>query len=320
MEVIKVKKRRAFLDKIPFFIAGLFFLAFLFGTPIPAEAQSTFPPSTPSYSPTPTTVEPTPPPTPPLLITPLPTVPPFTPEIVVPTDVEPGLFNFQGTVPNFSNLSSPVALNGVQLVDDSSFPQASELKGPTSGISIRQTEGTNYEKASDYVIKLVKGEILVSVKRPSETAIVETPFGNISISANGDAIIKLVDGTLRVMNLDGQGQSIKAQLDRGPFAGPADPTLTVAPGYEVVASKHTLNRSLLRPRDGIARRHFKVLENSHLAISEFSLESALNASDVIADLRQSKDGVKERRILGDMSKMAAVLNHMNGTQGFTVEE
>ena len=297
MEVIKVKKRRAFLDKIPFFIAGLFFMAAFLNPEFPVLA---FP-----YGPPPTMVTPT---------------NPFTPPVVVPTDVESGLFNFQGNVPNFLNLSSPVALNGVKLVDDSSFPNASELKGPTSGIAIRQTEGTNYEKVGDYVIKLVKGEILVSVKRPSETAIVETPFGNISISANGDAIIKLNEGTLRVMNLDGQGQTIKAQLDRGPFAGPADPTLTVAPGYEVVASKHTLSRSLLRPRDGIARRHFKVLENSHLAISEFSLESALNASDVIADLRQSKNGVKERRILGDMSKMAAVLNHMNGTQGFTVEE
>lgn len=286
-----MKTKRSALDKIPFFIAGLFFLAALLNPEFPVLA---FP-----YGPPPTMV---------------------TPPIVVPTDVESGLFNFQGNLPNFLNLSNPVALNGVQLVDDSSFPQTSELKGPTTGISIRQTEGTNYEKLGDYVIKLVKGEILVSVKRPSETAIVETPFGNISISANGDAIIKLVDGTLRVMNLDGQGQSIKAQLDKGPFAGPADPTLTIAPGYEVVASEQTLSRSLLRPRDGIARRHFKVLENAHLAISEFSLESALNASDVIADLRQAKDGVKERRILGDMSKMAAVLNHLNGTQGFTVEE
>lgn len=293
--------KKKYLDSyIPLSIAGLFFLA--------AFLQPEFPVIASPYGPPPTV----PPPT----FTP----PVFTPSVVVPTDVESTLHSFPGNYPNLPGNFSSFALNGIQLVDDSDFPQQSGLKGPTSGISIRQTDDTVYQKVGDYVVKLVKGEILVSVKRPSQTAIIQTEFGDIAVSANGDVIVKFVDGVLRVMNLDGKGLTIKAQLDKGPFAGPADPTCAIAPGYELIASDKKLTRAVLRPRDGIARRHFKLLENGHLAISEFSVESALNASDVIVDLRQAASGVKERKILGDMSKMAAVLNYKNGTQGFSVEE
>ena len=248
---------------------------------------------------------------------------PFTPPVVVPTDVESTLPSFPGNYPALSNigpLSSP-ALNGIKLIDDNDFPHIEVLSGETSGISIKKTDGTVYEKVGSFVVKLVKGEILVSVKRPSQTAMIQIPLlGAISVTANGDVIVKFVDGVLRVLNLDGTGQSIKVQLNRGPFAGDADPTVAVAPGFELIAGDKKLTRAELRPKDGIARRHFKVLENGHLAISEISVESVLNASDVIADFRQKVSGVKERRILSDMSKMAAVLNHTNGTQGFTVEE
>lgn len=251
-----------------------------------------------------------------------PTIQPInTPPVVVPTDVEPSLNTFPG-----SNLAGvkfdfgSYALNGIMRLPDSAFPQESALAGPTNGITVKFKPNSDYKMEGEYIVILKKGEILVSVKKPSKMAMIKTPYGNISVAADGDVLCKFENGVLRVTNLDGGGQTIKAQLNQGPFAGASDPTVTIAAGFEMVGADHKLTRSDMRPRDGVARRHFKVLESGHLAISEISVESIMKANDVIADLRQSSTGVKERRILGDMSKMAAVLNYKNGTQGFKVEE
>ena len=55
-------------------------------------------------------------------------------------------------------------------------------------------------------------------------------------------------------------------------------------------------------------------------MSEFSVDSAIKNNDLIADIRQNTTGVKERRILSDMSKMAAVLNYTRGEGGFWEEK
>lgn len=252
-----------------------------------------------------------------------PTVNPVTtPPIVVPTDVQPNLNAFQtgANLPMVNYDFGAIALNGIMRLPDSAFPQESALTGPTNGITVKFKPGSEYKMEGDYIVVLKKGEILVSVKKPSRLAMIKTPYGNISVAADGDVLCKFEYGTLRVTNLDGGGQTIKAQLNQGPFAGASDPTVTIAAGFEMVGADHKLTRADMRPRDGVARRHFKILESGHLAISEISVESVMKANDVIADLRQSSTGVKERRILGDMSKMAAVLNYKNGTQGFKVEE
>jgi hypothetical protein len=87
-------------------------------------------------------------------------------------------------------------------------------------------------------------------------------------------------------------------------------------GHEIVSSDHALTRADLHPHDGIGRRRFGFVESNVLAVSEFSLESVLTSSDFLVDLSQKTSGIKERRIMGDLSKMAAVLNYMNGQQGF----
>lgn len=56
-----------------------------------------------------------------------------------------------------------------------------------------------------------------------------------------------------------------------------------------------------------------------MGISEISVESILHASDLIANLQQQDSGARERRILADMSKMAAVRNRVNGTCGFDAQ-
>ncbi len=247
-----------------------------------------------------------------------------TPPIIVPIDVQPNLQTFQGQPiqmsPAYMEAVTQAALAGIMRIPDSAFIDENQLQGPASGITIKFKPGSEYTTENDRIVDLKRGEILVSVKRPSKVALIKTIWGGISVSADGDVLVKFENGILRVTNLDGKGQTIKCQLNKGPFSGPGDPTVSIAAGFELVGGDHKLNRADMRPKDGVARRHFKVLENGHLGICEISVESIMKANDVIADLRQQSTGVKERRILGDMSKMAAILNLKNSTQGFRVEE
>ncbi len=256
--------------------------------------------------------------------------PPITiPPVAVPTDVT-GPFGAYGAPPESPafqksdqilqlTTSAQWALAGIATLSDNQFPNINELKGPIDGILVKFLPGAQYTQVNPYTVELKEGTVLVSVKKPSIMGVVKVPgFGTLSVSADGDVIVSLIGGVLRVMNLD--GKTILCQLNQGPFGGPADPTVQVAYGYELVASEHKITRADMKPKDGIARRHFKVLDNGHMAISEFSVESAINNSELIAELQSKASGAKERRILGDMSKMAAVLNYKSGTHGFKAEK
>jgi len=243
----------------------------------------------------------------------------FRPPIVVPTDVtSPQLINDPTTM--VIDAPTAFALNGIQMIADNQFPDANKISQSFDFITVLAKEGAQYTKPNSFTADLTSGDILVSVKSPSKIALVKTPLGSIAIGANGDVMVSYNNGVLRVLNFDGEGKAIKVQLDKGPFAGPADPTVVLACGYELIAGQEKMSRATLRPKDGIARRYQKVLENGHLAVSEFSIESALNSCDMLVDLQQKTNGLKERRILSDMSKMAAVLNYKNGSQGYTVEK
>lgn len=252
-----------------------------------------------------------PPPMPPIIVPPSPPPNPFNPEVpvFVPTDVTTA---GMGAMPR-PDVVAAWALSGIQLVPDTLFPREDNLKGSTEWILVRARTGAVYSRPTAYKVKLEKGDILVTVKRPSNMAMIETELGKISVAADGDVVVTYNDGILRVQNLDGMGKSVMAQIIP---PGQADPTVQLAPGFELVAATHKLARADMKPKDGIARRHFKILENGMMAVSEFSVESAIQNSDLIADIRQNVSGVKERRILSDMSKMASVLNYMRGEEGF----
>jgi hypothetical protein len=260
---------------------------------------------------------PTPPP-PPVIPPPPPVVilslPPgvVRPPIVVPTDV---------TQANFSGLSVPLffsntALNGIMKINEKDFPKDGQKGDDGAGILVKWKPGTDYKKPAPTIVELVHGEILVSVRSPAKMAMIHTNFGAIALATNSDVIVELKDGVLRIKNIDGMGMKVMVKLNQGPFAGKVA-AVSVAPGYELTASETRLTALLLRPRDGIARRYMKVLEEGYLAISEFSVASAMEQCSSVLQLRQSVGGLKERRIVSDMTKMAAVLNHKMGTQGFT---
>jgi hypothetical protein len=259
---------------------------------------------------------PPPPPTPPTSS--FPTFPtttlpqlPFRPPVVVPTDVTFNSINF-GSSPYREN-----AVKGIQMLADNKFPKKEDLTGSGSGILVVGLDGSNFSRPNTFEVKLVSGELLISVKKPSQGAIVETPLGTLSVKASGDAVIRYVDGILRVFNLDGyRAMNVMVKLDKDNFGSEKRVTCTIKPGFELVASTSKLGYKELHPSDGIARRGFQSLHQGCLAISEYSVESMLKNNEIIIGMTQSESGSRERKALGDMSKMAAVLNHVNGNYGY----
>lgn len=214
----------------------------------------------------------------------------------------------------FATMADMTAQGGIQ--STSQFPREQDLGGDAHWIMVRKEDATLYTRPSPFTVDFKYGRILVGVKKPSNAALVYTPLGQVAISANGDVLVSWKDNVLRVDNLDGTGQTVKVRLDKGIFAGhPAQ--VAIAPGFEITASEKTLTAHDLHPHDGVARRHFRTLQNGKFAVSEISVESAIHNVSAIVQMSQQTQGAQDRKMLSDMSKMAAVLNYMHGSDGFT---
>ena len=245
---------------------------------------------------------------------------PFTPAIVVPTDTTQqggaaGGLPY-GKIGGLIPPDAPPVSDGIQVLADKQFPNDDEKNQPEDGILVRAKENTVLERPSPYAVKLTSGTILISVRRPSRLGFVETALGKVALSADGDLLVSEEHGVLHVINASARGMNCKIKLLGSEFSGKKH-TFAIKPGYDFAASTHKLSRGDIRPADGIARRRIQVFEDGRIALSEFSVHGMLVHHDLIATLNQKDNGTKERRILGDLSKMAAVLNQVTGGAGYT---
>ncbi|MBX9688740.1 MAG: hypothetical protein K2X27_18680 [Candidatus Obscuribacterales bacterium] len=218
---------------------------------------------------------------------------------------------------NLFNPNGPGSLDGLNI--STKFPQVADLRGSKDFILVLPGPSSVWAKVSDYAASLTNGQLLVGVRKPSTTGMIVTSNANIAIYSNGqgaDVLVTMKDGVLRLANLDGLGENVRIQLTGDIFGPLKGKVFNLKPGFELVASSTPLTKRDLRPNDGIGRRQTQLIENKHVAISQFSLESVLKGSDLIANMQQKDTGSKERRILADMSKMAAVLNQVGGTWGY----
>lgn len=217
--------------------------------------------------------------------------------------------------------------NAVKRLHPDSFP-AGKSEQSEDGIIVRAISGSDYERTSPSTVDLTEGALFISVRKPATVGLIHTPHGSVSIGSDADVIVRYENGVLRVLNLTGLGENVKvkvhaaevsATVNGQSFGTPVrnEPiALALKVGHEIVSADRELTHRDLHPKDGIGRRQYALVESQVLAVNEFSLETALNGCDLIVDLQQKVSGVKERRILGDMTKMAAVLNYMNGAEGF----
>lgn len=192
------------------------------------------------------------------------------------------------------------------------FPSQENLKGPTDFILVQGEADAETHRESPYLVSLIRGTVLASVRRPSTMGMLTTPIGKVSFAANSDAFITYNDGVLRVKNVDGLSRTIRVQLSSGPLSGKI---YSVQPGYELVVSDHKLTRADLRPNDGVLRRQAQTFDDGYAGASQYQVESALSASTVVAQLSTKTGDAKASRVLTDMSRMASVLNHVQGGAG-----
>jgi hypothetical protein len=271
-----------------------------------------------------------PPPPPPPTVTPPPTsTVRHTP--VIPHSVQTNFFNQPQPIDltnQFLNLENNVVkvdpivsrvLDGVQTVPLITFETPDANNGNSDWILVRGDESSVYQRPTPISAKLESGTILVSVRRPSQFCLVNTPLGVISVHSDGDVLISYIGDKLRVFNLSARGSDLKIKFASEVLGGGKQQAIKVRPGFEIVAATHKLHKTDLRPGDGVARRRFEILANGNIGINEFSAQSVLQNSAVVAAIIQKTNDAKETRILSQMSKMAAVLNHVNGTQGYAYE-
>jgi hypothetical protein len=263
----------------------------------------------------------TPPPTPPPVVrTPPPVV--QTPQGPIyfgpqPIDVTNDRYSVKEDLPAVVPPLTGDAVDGLIPIADSRFPDKKSLKGSGEWILVRGEQESKFTRPNEYTAKLEQGTILVSVRRPSQVALVETPIGDVALHADGDVMLAWNDGVLRIFNISAIRSECKAKFENTVFGDSKSRTVTIRTGYEVVAcADHKLGRAEMRPSDGVARRRAQLVADGHIGVSEFSVESMLQSSLTIAHIAAQHDP-KDTRILGQMSKMAAVLNVVNSPYGYT---
>jgi hypothetical protein len=239
-----------------------------------------------------------------------PPTPLIVPPIVVPTDVTSqypqeiaAMFTPAG------GLAAAGLLAGFHTMGSDAFPAMEELGGSPEFLEVKWEEGSVFTKPNLYSVDLTSGAVLVGVKKPSNTGLIVTPIGSAAIFSNADALVTFKDGVLRVANLDGTGDHVRIN-----FKGQV---YSIPPGVEFVAANRPLTKKDLKPSDNLARRNVQVVKGQNAAIVEFSVESSMEGSLLIAKLQSSNATNKDRRMLSDVSRMAAVLNHVAGTEGFS---
>ena len=242
--------------------------------------------------------------------------PPFNNPVSNPLDVTrliPGAYNQNSPTLNMlgAQVGGPATLG---VGTPKAFPGADNLKGNPDFILVQPETGADTHRESPYLVTLTQGTVLAGVHRPSNMGMIHTPLGEVAFSANSDSFVSFNNGTLRIRNVDGTGQTVRVRITSGPLAGKV---YSVQPGYELVVSDHKLSRTDLRPTDGILRRASQSFDNGFAGVSQYHVHSALQQSGVVSQLNANKNGSElNRKVIGDMSRMAAVLNSVQGGAGY----
>jgi hypothetical protein len=116
-------------------------------------------------------------------------------------------------------------------------PGAQVTAKPTPRVFVAASDGSMFRRTDATTVQFVKGNLLVSVKPPLQSATVRTPFGTVTVPADSVVYVSLANGELQVQHLHGvQGSNLSASLRTGLFKDAGDRPLTIAVGQHMKGS------------------------------------------------------------------------------------
>ncbi|MBU6454501.1 MAG: hypothetical protein KGS72_22220 [Cyanobacteria bacterium REEB67] len=244
---------------------------------------------------------------------------------IVPTDVT-NMSLFVGSPLGPVNMPKLNPGNVIKRLKADDFPSVAPAASD-DGIIVKADSCCDFARPEPGNIDLSSGRLFVSVRKPARLAFINTPHAIVAVYADAEVLVTFRDGVLKVVNLSGIAERVKVKIHHASVTATINGTsygeartegivMAVKLGHELSASDRPLSAADLRPADGCPRRRAALFENDCLAVSEFSLEGALNQCELLKQLNNQPRGSREKKIFGDLAKMASVLNYFNGQGGF----
>lgn len=133
---------------------------------------------------------------------------------------------------------------------DQNFDTANESE---KGILLRTDEQSQWHKQATGKFLLDQGQVLMSVSKPSRSAVVSAGSREICVQEGAVAFVSWKKGQLTVLNLGGTGPRVKIRQkpsqgaktysrgleDRAPVSLPEDKVIGLMPGYEITFCAET---------------------------------------------------------------------------------
>lgn len=196
---------------------------------------------------------------------------------------------------------SPVSL--MQATRSKSTQALNTLRTTTS--TVTQTGGTQMRVNGDN-IELFRGEILLTTTR---TTIVKQGSRQTTIEAGAIVQLKEFENTATVRTLfEDHANSVKSRQGRH--------ALSVAAGAEMLSADSSTKLKDALAQEAIGRRSTKLIDlsDSKVAISDFSIPSAMLNSKILRMLYQQKDATSQK-LNNKILKMAVCLQQVTSHRG-----
>ncbi len=235
---------------------------------------------------------------------------------------------------------SVASVTGVQLTRSRVFPSAIDIHGSAAGVLLHARKETRYDLLSPLSIWLEDGSLLVSVRRPSEMVLVATKFGDVVVTAGGDAlVVRGEDDDLKIVNLSTTGDTVflnmhdkfwtaspwghqgkvrdlndKSKGSKKAYEEIESGAIAIAPGFELLIGAEAITLDEAKPEDSVGRRDFKVFEGGRFLVAEISIDNLTQLHDLIKGL--NNHGEKAATVFNEIMKNAGVMKSRQGEARF----
>lgn len=132
-------------------------------------------------------------------------------------------------------LTAPGLCADAATVKPSAASPAAQVKPkPTPRVFVAATDGSVFKRMDANTLLLAKGNLLVSVKPPLQSATIKTAYGTVTVPTDSVVYVSLAGGELQVQHLHGtSGSNLSATLKTGLFKDASDKPLTIAVGQHM---------------------------------------------------------------------------------------